>query len=109
VTLRGRLDTATAPELEAELAPVLDRPDVTSLVFRLDGLEYLSSAGIRCVIRARQVIEGRAGRVALVNAQAAVLKVLQIVKAFPADRIFASPAELDAARDSVEPEASRPR
>ena len=39
---------------------------------------------------------------ALVNAQAAVLKVFQIVKALPADRIFASQAELDAARDSVE-------
>lgn len=109
VTLRGRLDTATAPQLETELAPVLDRPDVTSLVFRLDGLEYLSSAGIRCVIRARQVIEGRAGRVALVNAQAAVLKVLQIVKALPADRIFASQAELDAARDTIERETRGPR
>jgi hypothetical protein len=50
------------------------------------------------------VIERRAGRVALVNAQAAVLKVLQIVKALPADRIFASQAALDAARDSVERE-----
>jgi sigma-B regulation protein RsbU (phosphoserine phosphatase) len=100
--LRGRLDSGTAPELEAELGPLLDRPGITSLVFRLDGLEYISSAGIRCVIRARKVIEGRGGRVALVNAQAAVLKVFQIVKALPADQIFASQAELDASLATAE-------
>ncbi len=107
--LRGRLDTATAPELEAELAPLLDRPGITSLVFRLDGLEYISSAGIRCVIWARKVIEGRGGRVALVNAQSAVLKVFQIVKALPADQIFASQAALDASLGTVERQAHGPR
>ena len=107
--LRGRLDTATAPQLEAELAPLLDRPGITSLVFRLDGLEYISSAGIRCVIRARKVIEGRGGRVALVNAQSAVLKVFQIVKALPADQIFASQAELDASLGTAERGARGPR
>ena len=78
-------------------------------MFRLDGLEYISSAGIRCVIRARKVIEGRGGRVALVNAQAAVLKVFQIVKALPADQVFASQAELDASLDAVERRARGPR
>jgi sigma-B regulation protein RsbU (phosphoserine phosphatase) len=107
--LRGRLDTATAPHLEAELAPLLDRPGITSLVFRLDDLEYISSAGIRCVIQARRVIEGRGGRVTLVNAQAAVLKVFQIVKALPADQIFASQAELDASLGTVERRAPGPR
>src|SRR5262249_11909756 len=56
VTLRGRLDSLTSPKLEAELAPILDAPAVTSLLFRLDGLEYISSAGIRCFVRARRAI-----------------------------------------------------
>ena len=100
VALRGRLDNTTAPRLEAELAPLLDRPAITSFVFRLDGLEYISSAGIRCVVRARKVIEGRGGRVVIVDAQPAVLKVFEIVKALPADQIFASQAELDADLDA---------
>ena len=100
VTLRGRLDSVTTPRLDAELAPVLDRPTVTSLVLRLQDLQYISSAGIRCLVRARKVIEARGGRVAIVGAQPSVRKVLEIVKAVPADQIFASQAELDAHRDA---------
>ena len=96
VALQGRLDGATAPRLEAELASPLDAPAVTLLVFRLDGLEYISSAGIRCLIRARKAMEARGGRVAIVNPQPAVLRVLEIVKALPPDQVFASQAELDA-------------
>ena len=96
ITLRGRLDSLTAPKLDAELAPLLGASALTSLVFELQGLEYISSAGIRSILRARKAIEGRGGRVAIVNAQASVLKVFEIVKALPADQVFASEAELDA-------------
>ncbi|HEY7141564.1 MAG TPA: SpoIIE family protein phosphatase [Methylomirabilota bacterium] len=109
VALRGRLDSATAPSLESELAPLLDGPAVTSLVFRLDSLEYVSSAGIRCVIRARKVIEGRGGRVAIVGAQPPVLKVFELVKALRADQVFASQAEPDALLDAAERRGSGPR
>jgi anti-anti-sigma factor len=96
ITLRGRLDSLTAPKLDAELAPLLGASALTSLVFELQGLEYISSAGIRSILRARKAIEGRGGRVAIVNAQPPVLKVFEIVKALPADQVFASEAELDA-------------
>jgi anti-anti-sigma factor len=99
VTLRGHLDSVTAPKLEAELAPVLDQPGVTSLVFRLQDLRYMSSAGIRCLVRARKLIEGRGGRVAIVEAQPSVRRVLEMVKAVPADQLFASQAELDSSRE----------
>jgi sigma-B regulation protein RsbU (phosphoserine phosphatase) len=102
MTLKGRLDSVTAPKLEAELAPLLDAPAVTSLVFQLDGLEYISSAGVRCVIRARKVIEGRGGQVAIARPQPAVLKVFEIVKALPPDQVFASQAELDAYLDAMQ-------
>jgi anti-anti-sigma factor len=102
VALRGRLDTLTAPKLEAELAPVLESPAVTSLVFELAGLEYISSAGIRCIVRARKAIEGRGGKVALVNPQPAVLRVFEIVKALPSEQVFGSQAELDAYLDAMQ-------
>jgi anti-anti-sigma factor len=100
VTLRGRLDSVTAPRLEAELAPGLEPPTVTSLVFRLQGLRYMSSAGIRCIVRARKLIEGRGGRVAIVEAQPSVRRVLEMVKAVPADQVFATQAELDTYRET---------
>ena len=102
VSLRGRLDSLTAPKLDTELAPLLETPAITSLVFHLERLDYISSAGIRCVIRARKALEARGGRVAIVNPQPAVLKVFEIVKALPNDQVFASQAELDAYLDRMQ-------
>ena len=45
ITLEGRLDTNTAPQLEAELKNSLT--GVTELDFDFSGLEYISSAGLR--------------------------------------------------------------
>lgn len=48
VALEGRLDTSTAPELEAALETALE--GVTELVFDFAGLEYISSAGLRVLL-----------------------------------------------------------
>lgn len=48
VGVSGRLDTVTAPELEQSVMGELD--DVKELVVDLDGLEYMSSAGLRVML-----------------------------------------------------------
>jgi anti-anti-sigma factor len=100
--LSGRLDSATAPKLDQALDGVLAKAPIARLVFDLSALEYLSSAGIRCFIRARKAIEPKGGSVAVVNPQPAVRKVLDIVKALPAGQIFASVAELDEYLDEMQ-------
>ena len=102
IALAGRLDTHTAPELDKTLDGVLAKTGITRLVFEVSQLEYLSSAGIRCFIRARKAIEPNGGRVAIVNPQPAVRKVLDIVKAIPTGGIFSSVAELDAYLDDMQ-------
>jgi len=102
LALTGRLDSSTAPELDAVLDRVLKNAPLPRLVFDLSRLEYLSSAGIRCFIRARKAIEPGGGRVAIVNPQPAVRKVLDIVKAIPAGGIFKNVAELDAYLDDIQ-------
>jgi anti-anti-sigma factor len=102
LALAGRLDTHTAPELDKALNGVLVRSGIKRLVFELSQLEYLSSAGIRCFIRARKAIEPHGGTVAIVNPQPAVRKVLDIVKAIPPGGIFSSVAELDAYLDDMQ-------
>jgi len=102
VWLQGRLDTLTAPKLDEQLAPVLDAREVTSLVFQLSGLEYISSAGIRCLVRARKALVARGGEVAIVDPQPGVRKVFEIVKALPSEQVFANDAELDAYLDAIQ-------
>ena len=101
LALAGRLDTNTAPELDKELDKILAGGRIERLVFDVASLDYLSSAGIRCFIRARKAIEPGGGKVAVVNPQPAVRKVLDIVKALPGG-IFSSTAELDAYLDDMQ-------
>jgi anti-sigma B factor antagonist len=102
LVLTGRLDTNTAPELDATLNRILANMHNARLVFDLGQLEYLSSAGIRCFVRARKAIEPRGGQVAIVNPQPPVRKVLEIVKAIPEGGIFGSVAELDEYLDEMQ-------
>ena len=51
IKLVGRLDTTTAPGLEAELKRSVN--GVTKLVFDFSALEYLSSAGLRVLLAAQ--------------------------------------------------------
>ena len=102
IVLTGRLDTNTAPDLDNKLDEVLHSSEIKHLVFDLSQLDYLSSAGIRCFVRARKFIEQRGGKVAIVNPQPPVRKVLDIVKAMPSAGIFGSIAELDEYLDAMQ-------
>ena len=59
IALDGRLDTMTAPELEAELHNSLEGAD--SRVLDFSKLEYISSAGLRVVLSAHKTMAPRGG------------------------------------------------
>lgn len=59
IALEGRLDTMTAPELEAELGKSLDGAE--SLVLDFSKLEYISSAGLRVLLSAHKTMSARGG------------------------------------------------
>ena len=54
IALTGRLDTTTAPQLEAELNASLT--GVEHLVLDFAGLDYLSSAGLRVLLSAQKAM-----------------------------------------------------
>ena len=59
VALEGRLDTMTAPELEAALNESLNGAE--SLVLDFSKLEYISSAGLRVLLSAHKAMSGKGG------------------------------------------------
>jgi anti-sigma B factor antagonist len=101
IALRGRLDTETAPTLDQRLDPLIASPAVTAALFDLAGLEYIGSAGIRVLIKARKTLEARGGGMAVANLQPMVRQVFEIVKALPATDLFTTDAELDAYLDKM--------
>ena len=54
LALEGRLDTTTAPQLEAELKDSMD--GITELNMDFEKLEYLSSAGLRVILAAQKTM-----------------------------------------------------
>ncbi len=75
VTLEGRLDTTTAPQLEAEMADCLD--NVTELVIDVAGLEYISSAGLRVLLSFQKVMN-RQGSMVVRNATEEVMEIFEV-------------------------------
>ena len=75
VSLTGRLDTATAPELESVLESLF--PSITALIFDMEKLEYISSAGLRVILKAQKAMEQR-GSLKLVRVPEGVMEVFGI-------------------------------
>lgn len=59
VAVEGHLDTTTAPELEEKLRECFQNAD--SLEIDLDGLEYISSAGLRVLLSANRTMAKKGG------------------------------------------------
>ncbi|MBQ3273874.1 MAG: STAS domain-containing protein [Christensenellaceae bacterium] len=73
--ISGRLDTTTAPDLEKEIGDSLE--GVEELVMDMEGLEYISSAGLRVILKAQKQMNTQ-GSMKLVNVNDSVLEVFDI-------------------------------
>lgn len=75
LALTGRLDTTTAPQLEAELKKSIGGKD--SLAFDFNALEYISSAGLRVLLAAQKVMN-RQGKMIIRNVNETIMEVFEI-------------------------------
>lgn len=101
VAVGGRLDTFSHAEFDRLIAPVL-ASGIRTLVLDLAGLDYISSAGIRSIFKARKALAARDGKVLVVNPQPQIRKVFDVVKAVPLGEIFTSNEEMDAYLDAMQ-------
>ena len=76
VALSGRLDTTTAPELEKELKSSLT--GVTDLTLDFEGLEYISSAGLRVLLSAQKAMNASKGKMKIVGANEIVKEIFDV-------------------------------
>lgn len=76
ITLAGRLDATNAPELMEELKGLVGQ-SVKKIVFYASELEYISSAGLRTIIFAKQRI-GSEADIYLIAAQETVVDVIRM-------------------------------
>ena len=75
IELEGRLDTATAPELEHVLTKTM--PKVTELTLNFEKLDYISSAGLRVLLTAQKQMN-KQGWMKLIHVNDSIMAVFEI-------------------------------
>ena len=75
VTITGRLDTTTAPQLEAEFKQSIN--GVETLVLDFTALEYLSSAGLRVLLAAQKVMN-KQGEMVIRNVNETINEIFEV-------------------------------
>ncbi len=71
----GRLDTMTAPQLEAALQEAL--PGVEELTFDFEKLEYISSAGLRVLLSAQKTMN-KQGSMKVIHANEMIMEIFEV-------------------------------
>ena len=71
----GRLDTSTAPELEAAIDSCV--ADIKELVLDCGELEYVSSAGLRVILKAQKLMNAQ-GDMKLIHVNETIMEVFDI-------------------------------
>lgn len=75
LAVAGRLDTQTAPDLEKELDAIFT--GLQALTFDMSGLEYISSAGLRVLLKAQKVMN-KQGTMKLTGVSESIMEVFEI-------------------------------
>ena len=75
VALEGRLDTTTAPKLEAELKESLN--GMTEVVLDFEKLEYISSAGLRVLLSAQKIMN-KQGSMKLIHVNDTIQEIFEV-------------------------------
>lgn len=76
LTLCGRLDTTTAPELEKVITAQTD--GVTELEIDMEKLEYISSAGLRVLLGAKKRMDAASGTLTVSHVCDEIMEVFEM-------------------------------
>lgn len=75
IVIEGRIDTVTSPQLESEVVAI---ENASELVFDFKDVEYISSAGLRVILKAQKKANQMGGKMKLVNVNDDVMDVFDI-------------------------------
>lgn len=97
----GSLDTNTYSILEKQVDQIITHTPHT-IIFDMRQLDYISSMGLRIVLKANKAIKASGGAIHLMNLQPQIKKVFEIIQALPSLGIFASIEEMDQYLDAMQ-------
>ena len=90
--VKGRVDSETAPELDDALAKLL-QSSRNKIVLDLQGVDYMSSAGLRAMVKAYQAAQKSGGDVRLASVSTPVEVILRTVGMMQMLQMFSTDQE----------------
>lgn len=76
LTLEGRLDTTTAPQLESILIPAFD--EAKKIVLDFSQLVYISSAGLRVLLMGQKATKAKDASMTVTDVSEEVMEVFEM-------------------------------
>ena len=92
MTVKGRVDSETAPELDAALSTLLNE-NKNKIVLNLQDVEFLSSAGLRALVKALKDAQKSGGDVHLAAVSQPIKVVLRTVGMLQMFKMYATSEE----------------
>lgn len=77
ITLKGRLDTMTAPQLDDEVKGI-DFDEVETVTLNLKNLEYISSSGLRVILALYKNLKSKGGNLKIVNVSNTIMELFSM-------------------------------
>ena len=97
----GQIDSNTYGILEDELDAILAKnPNLIAL--DLAEVDYLSSAGIRIILKTKKMLTKNSGKMVFMHLQPQIRKVFEIIEALPSMRVFKNIQEMDEYLDRIQ-------
>ncbi len=75
ISLSGRLDTVSAPQLDEEVKASIS--NVSELILDLAKLEYMSSAGLRILLSAQKTMN-KQGKIIVKNVNSTIMDIFEV-------------------------------
>ena len=94
ISIAGSLDSNTAPELQQSIDTEIN-DSVSATILDFKDLDFLSSAGLRVIFKAKKFMDNSGGKFLMVNLQPQIKKVFEIIKALDGMDVFKDQAEMD--------------
>ena len=93
IAIAGSLDSDTSPQLQERVDSDISA-DVSTTIIDFKDLDYLSSAGLRVIFKAKKIMDSSGGKFLLVNLQPQIKKVFEIIKALDGMSVFKDQDEM---------------
>jgi len=77
VRVEGRLDAASSPQLEQKIMAIIDQGHF-KIVLNLQGVEYLSSAGMRLMLSVSKKLKHLEGKLVVCNLGDDVMQIIRM-------------------------------